>query len=239
MSIFNVDATPTTESTSEPQTESFLEQLVAKKGDQFRDPEALAKKALHADDYIEQLKAEKAQLETYKELIEGLKKDPKAGLEQLTKPKEEPLRAEPVENTTPTGSDIESQLEALLEKRTAKQKAKENLDSVEAVLAEQFGETAKTVVHEKAKELGFSVQRLAELAAESPKAFLNLVGVKAETGTRVAFGGSVNTGANAGPDKDSFEALMKEFEKNPKLVYDHTFNAKLIAAKQRERDQRK
>lgn len=239
MSIFNDDATPTTEGTSTPQPESFLEQLVAKKGDQFRDPEAIAKKALHADEYIEQLKAEKAELEAYKKLIEGLKTDPKAGLEQLVKPKEEPLRAEPVENTTPTGSDIESQLEALLEKRTAKERAKTNLESVESVLAGEFGETAKTVVQEKAKELGFTVQRMAEIAAESPKAFLNLLGVKAGAGARVAFGGSVNTGSNAAPDKDSFEALMKEMAKNPKLVYDNTFNMKLIAAKQRERDNRK
>lgn len=230
MSIFDADSTPTTEQGAEQQQTSFLEQLVAKKGDQFRDPEAIAKKALHADEYIEQLKTENAQLKTYAELIEGLKKDPKAGLEQIAKPKEEPLHTEPKENTTPEVGDIESQLEALLEKRSAKQRTQTNLQVAEQELQATFGEKAKEVVQTKAQELGMSVDKLAEIAADSPTAFLQLIGAKS-SGPRptVAVPSSVNTEKNTYVEKNS-EYYVRKLTENPKLVSDPQFNQEMYAA---------
>lgn len=229
MSIFNEEAAPTKEGTSEPQATSFLEQLVAKKGDQFRDPEAIAKKALHADEHIEQLKADIARLKTYEELIEGLKADPKAGLEQLTKPKEEPLLAKPEENTTPPAGDFESQIEAFLEKKKSKDTAQSNLQAVEHEIQANFGERAGDIVKAKAQELGMSLASMSAMAAESPKAFLQLVGVETKTQTRVVVPSSVNTEGLSIVEKNP-EYYTRELAKNPKLVQNAQFTQEMYAA---------
>lgn len=238
MSVFT-EQSPTTENNGQEQQASFLEQLVAKKGETFRDPEAIAKKALHADEHIEQLKSEVAKLKAYEELIEGLKKDPKAGLEQINKPKEEPaLRTEPEGKTTQDGSDIESQLELLLAKREVKQKTQTNLQDVEIKLAETFGERASEVVRNKAAELGMSLQRLSEMAAESPKAFYNLVGVDNKDVTQSKHVTStVNTEGRSTivKNRQYYEQKLRE---NPKLISNAAFGQEMYAAFAAEKNKR-
>lgn len=226
MSVFKEAEAPTTETTSSQQT-SFLEQLVATKGEQFRDPEAIAKKAVHADKLIEEQKAELARLKAYEELIEGLKKDPKAGLAQIIKPKEEPEpKPEIQEKTTQESGDIESQLELLLEKREQKTKAKSNLQVVEDKLQETFGEKAPEVVRNRAQELGMSVEKLAGMAAESPAAFFRLIGVQEETRTKTFVPTQVNTTSTAQKFRNS-QYYEQELAKNPKLIHDLSFTQQM------------
>jgi hypothetical protein len=241
MSVFNTAATPTTDTQAEA-TSSFLEKLVAQKGEQFRDPEALAKKAIHGDEYIAKLEAEKATLaqeaaeaKVYKELIEGLKKDPKAGLAQLSKQEEpEPKPTDAV--ATPQGQgDIESQFEQLLNKHEQKRKAAGNAQLVEEQLVNSFGDKAPDVIRAKAQELGMSVGKLQEIATDSPKAFFSLIGVApASQPSRVAVPSSFNTdGFSSKPT--GAEAFEKELEKNPKLAYDSNFTMRWLQAMASER----
>jgi len=47
---------------------------------------------------------------------------------------------------------------------------------VDAELEKSFGTNAKATVQNKAKELGISIERMQEIAAESPNAFFSLIG---------------------------------------------------------------
>lgn len=237
MSVFEETAnTPTTEQQAEEQA-NFLEELVSKKGERFRDPNEIAKKALHADEYIEKLKAENDRLKTYESLIEGLKKDPKAGLAQLIKPEETPEpKPKAKETTISEEGDIESRLDALLTKREQEKQVKQNLRTVEDTLYGTYGDRAKEVVQEKAQELGLPVKELAEMASKSPAAFLRLVGVetKQESVRKQTYvPSSVNTeGLSKRPTGAAY--FEDQLNKNPKLAYDGKFMMQWAEAKKRE-----
>lgn len=242
MSVFDTAADPTKE-TQAAAPESFLEKLVAQKGEQFRDPEALAKKAVHGDEYIAKLEAEKAELaqqaaeaKVYKELIEGLKKDPKAGLAQLIKPEETPEPKPEVPEVTPNGQgDIESQFEKLLANHESKRKAAGNAQLVEEQLVKSFGEKAPDVIRKKAQDLGMSVGKLQELATESPTAFFNLMGVTAvNQPTRVVTPSSYNT-EGFGSKATGVDSFEEELKKNPSLAYDSAFTLRWLQARSESR----
>lgn len=238
MSIFDENVeTPTKEQPTEKQEANFLEELVSKKGERFRDPNEIAKKALHADEYIEKLKEENVRLKAYEDFIEGLKKDPKAGLAQLSKPEETPEpKPKPKENTTPEEGDIESRLEALLSKKEQEKRVKDNLTKAEDVLYQTYGDKAKEVVASKAEELGLSVKKLAEMASESPAAFLRLVGAKDSDQKQVRqyIPSTMNTeGTARRPTGAAY--YQDQLDKNPKLAYDPKFMMKWAEQLQKEK----
>lgn len=63
---------------------------------------------------------------------------------------------------------------AQLAQKDAADKQQSNVLQVSATLAEKFGDAANTVVKDKAKELGMSVEKLKSLSADNPTLVLNL-----------------------------------------------------------------
>jgi len=195
MSVFDTDANQTTDSdqttenafSSETQPQdSFLSRLVETKGEQWRDPEVLAKGKLEADTYISNLESQ------LKELKEDLGKQDyaKSLLEQLQNRATDTTNVNTgvqsnrnnsgteAGNTTPDLSEdtLKSLVEQTLTEREKQNTVKQNLDSVNHQLEQMYGTEAKAEIEKKASTLGMSVNRLQEIAAESPTAFFTLIG---------------------------------------------------------------
>ena len=183
--------------------ESYLKKLVEAKGENWGDPEVLAKGKLEADGYIRTLEEQMAQMR------EDLKKQDYSAqlLEQLKGKAADPTTAKPEApnnnniggttdgNTNPTLSeeDLKSLVEKTLSEREQGTLVKQNLTHVDTELDKAFGAEAENVVKKKAEELGLSMDRMKELAAESPNAFLTLVGEKPTVPFKPIVQGSVRT----------------------------------------------
>ena len=173
----------TTEST--PPQDSFVAKLVEAKGDNWNNPEVLAKGKLEADTYIQQLEGQLS------EMREDLSKQDYAKnlLDQLQNKAAEPTTANtamPNNNTGGTSDgntnpnlseeDLKSLVEQTLTAREKDGLVKQNLAIVDQELEKSYGTEAKAKVQSKAQELGISLERMQEIAAESPNAFFSLIG---------------------------------------------------------------
>ena len=178
------------QTTSEtPPQESFVQKLVEAKGENWKDPEVLAKGKLEADGYIKTLEEQLAQMRE-----DMNKQDYQAQiLEQLQNKAAETTTANPAtpndngstETQDTTASLSENDLESLVEKTLVKREQdaviKQNLSQVDQELVNSFGTEATAKVQEKAQELGMSIERLRDIAAESPTAFFSLIGQPQKT----------------------------------------------------------
>lgn len=187
MTVFNGEnnQNPSTpEAKADESNQSYVERLVKEKGDQWSDPEVIAKGKYEADNYIQELKAKNeelaAQAEKAAKLEELIAKiEAKATEPTSVTPQSEDSGADGSNTKTPVSEDeLQSLVEKALTKREAESTVKQNLDQVNSQLEQLYGTEAEATVQKKAQELGMSKQRLQEIAAESPTAFFNLMGDK-------------------------------------------------------------
>lgn len=211
-----------------PPQESFLQKLVEAKGENWRDPETLAKGKLEADGYIKTLED---QLNQMREDIK--KQDYQAQiLEQLQNKATDSTTVETAtpnnngstetQNTTASLSenDLESLVEKTLVKREKDSVVKQNLSQVDQELVNSFGTEAEAKVREKAQELGMSMERLRDIAAESPAAFFSLIGQPQKTFNPMVQGSvrteGVNMQASNVRNWQYYQSLRRE---NPNQYY--------------------
>jgi uncharacterized protein involved in exopolysaccharide biosynthesis len=170
MSVFDGNHSGKEEPKTDDGNQSYVETLVKERGEQWKDPEVMAKGKLEADKHIAELNK---QLEELKAQSESGKKieDLLAKMEEATKSK---TTSESDTKTSVSEDDIQSLVEQTLTKKQQEERYKSNLAQVDSQLAEAFGDEASTVVQKKAQELGMSMDKLKEIAAESPNAFLAL-----------------------------------------------------------------
>lgn len=192
MSYFTDSANQSTETTDNQQTtpqanqaEDYVAKIVNAKGANWADPQVLAKGKLESDEFISNLEKQN------EELRAELGKQDYASelLKQLQTKNETPTAGSMVgdngsteqENTTPQFS--EDELKALvvstLEATNADAVRKNNIDVVNSKLTEMYGTEVDKVMDKRSVELGMTKDRLKELAAESPVAFMQLVGGEA------------------------------------------------------------
>lgn len=181
MSVFNGE---------DQSTEDFLSKVVEEKGEQWKDPATLAKGYVSAQEFIKKLQQEKD------ELLQDLKKQDyaKEVLDTLKTPKP----AVPPETQMHTAPAVtEQDLKALIQETitgTERQKtAEQNVKAVDQKLNELFGTDARKVVLERGQELGLSLNKLQEIASESPSAFLRLIGEAPTKSENRTVQGTVNT----------------------------------------------
>ena len=173
-------ADTTTEAGNVQTNEGYLNQLVGE-GKKFKDIEALAKGKLEADRHIseitktlDELRAELAKQDYAKSLLEQMSKGSDAGSEQ---PPPITTSSSNTENTTQSASDIESLVEKVITEKERNRTVSQNLAVVGEEMEKQFGDKAGQILKTKSNELGMSLDRLKEIAAESPTAFFQLIGV--------------------------------------------------------------
>lgn len=192
MSVFSEEAQPNapqeteqTTETTEP-TESFVAKLVEAKGENWKDPEVLAKGKLESDRYISELEAQLNQLredlkkEDYAEKIlqEIRNKATDTNTVNQSLPNNDTVGT--AQDDTPQSSLSEEDLKSLVEKtlteREMQSTVTQNLKVVDEELVKQYGTEAQKTVAKKAEELGISLDRMKEIASESPTAFFALIG---------------------------------------------------------------
>lgn len=172
----------TTSETQQTQTkESFIDHLVGD-GKKFRDIEALAKGKLEADKHIseitktlDELRAELAKQDYAKSLLEQMSKGSETGAEQ---PTPVTTSSSNTENTTQSASDFEALVEKVITAKEKSKTASQNISVVGEEMQKQFGDKTADYLKAKSLELNMSLDRLKEIAAESPTAFFQLIGVK-------------------------------------------------------------
>jgi hypothetical protein len=218
MSLF--EEAQTTEQTN-GQEESYLDQVVKTKGTNWSDPEVLAKGKLEADTYIQSLEGQLADLRTdmskqdyAAQLIQELKGE--ATVTGDVSPALENT-ASTAEATTPVGlgeEDLKSLVDRALTDRDNNKITESNQKIVEEEMAKKFGNDAQAEVNKRAKELGMSLDRMQEIASESPNAFLSLMGQPAPSlGSMVNSSirtESVTTQASSDRDWNYYQKLRKE-----------------------------
>ena len=227
-------ATAQTEQTTEqtqletsPQ-ESYVQKLVEAKGENWKDPEVLAKGKLEADGYIKTLEDQLAQMR------EDMKKQDYQAqiLEQLQNKATESTAVNNevpnnngdinTQNTTASVDEetLKSLVEQTLSQREKDNTVQQNLSQVDKELESSFGTEAAATVQKKAQELGMSMDRLRDIAAESPSAFFTLIGQPQKTFSPMVQGSvrteGVNMQASTERDWSYYQKLRRE---NRNLYY--------------------
>lgn len=227
---------------------SFLEQLVQAKGENWRDTETLAKGKLEADTYIKNLEDQLNQMRTdlskqdyAAQVLEELRG--KAADTSTAKTSEAKLKdtAGVEEDGTPSTLDedtLKSLVEKTLVEREEQGKVQLNLQTVQTQLTQRFGEQAGQAVRAKAEELGMSLQRMEQVASESPAAFMALFGPAPQAQSNNFLNGSVNTEsvnmqASTQRNWDYYQKMRRE---NPNQYYTPKIQQQLMADKLRQGD---
>lgn len=256
MSIFDeaksADAQPQEAQTTPEQTqqeeqpkESYLQKLVETRGDNWKDPEVLAKGKLEADEHIKNLETQLTQMR------EDLNKQDYAAqlLQQLEGKASAPTNEKPLEsnnnnnggtntegntNLAVSEDDLKSLVEKTLTERETQATVQQNIATVDAKLQETYGTEARNILVNKSQELGISVERMQDLAAESPSAFFALIGEKQQTFKPITQG-SVRTEAvgvkpNAERDFNYYQTMRRE---NRSLYYTPKMQQQMMEDRQR------
>ena len=211
-----------------PIQESFLDKLVQAKGENWRDPETLAKGKLEADGYIKNLEDQLANMR------EDMKKQDYQSeiLTQLQNKATETSAVNPevpndntsVNTQNTTGAVNEEDLKSLVEKtlnqRELQAKVQTNLELVDKELEGIFGTEAKAQIEKKATELGMSIDRLRDIAAESPNAFFALIGENKRPVDPIVSGSVRTEGVSMQPSTErNFDYYQKLRRENRNLYY--------------------
>ena len=250
MSVFT-DTTPSNQTPAEtvneatPTTESFVNKLVETKGQNFSDPEVVAKSKLEADAFIANLEQQNSQLredlskqDYSKNLLDQLQQNKAADIAPVT---DVGSTNNNNGNTIPDdgtkslgGGDLNSLITEALAKRDQDSKVSSNLGLVDKKLDELYGTEAAKTIEAKGDELGLSKDYLREMAAESPAAFFALIGETAVKVNNPVTASTVNTAGafNHVADRDAnfYRKIRKE---NPSLYYSPKIQREQVADAER------
>lgn len=214
----------------------YLTELVGE-GKKYRDPQALARSRIEADNFIEQLKQENAelrgtttqqrdQLSTISRLEDLIK-----NLETRGNP-QEPSGTSQRETTTYKPEDIESIVEQKLSARERQRKNEDNFKLVKSKLTEFFGDNYVTNVSNKIEELGITKEEFDDMSKTHPQMLFKALGM--ENNQSQNYQGiprnNPNTFTPKGPEAHTYSWWQAQKLSDPKLFKD---NSKL---KQMEKD---
>lgn len=223
---------------SDPNQGSFISQLVASKGEQWSNPEVIAKGKVEADQHITLLEQQLS------DMREDLARQDysKTLLETLQNPQAQASPPEPAENNgdkpttvTPVDSEsLESLVTNVLQKREQTATATANIDIVEKALSDAFGTEANATVQAKANELGISLESMKDLASQSPNAFLTLVGSPPVTQGGSAPKSTVNSAAAFNTSNERNYDYYRNLRKtNPSHYYSPATQRAMLEDRQR------
>jgi hypothetical protein len=236
MSVFTEGAATEQSTQTEQQTteatqpeESYVAKLVEAKGENWKNPEVLAKGKIESDRYISELETQLTHMR------EDLSKQDYAQklLDRLQDKAAEPTAAKTVmsnnnniggaseENTLSKTSeeDLKSLVEKTLTEREEQNTVKQNLAFVDQELEKSFGTDAQAAVEKKAEELGISLHRMQEIASESPDAFFSLIGEPKRNFNPMVQGSVRTEGVNMQASTDRNWGYYQKLRRENKNVY--------------------
>lgn len=213
-----------TDPKGEQSSSGWLDKVVAEKGEQFRDPEQLAKSVFNANMHIKQLEEENRKYkesmvkEEYgKQLLDELRKQqPTSGEHSQL---EQPITGGKAEATPQYGpEEIKKLVNEAVTLREHERTQAQNHEEVDRILRERYGDNAKAELTKRAAALNLDLAYLAEIGGKSPSALFAILGEKPVAQTNRAADSSVNSmslnSSNSGKrDWRYYQSLRKE---NPK-----------------------
>lgn len=218
MSIFEEGAE---DQPAQNETPTSLYETLVGEGKKFKTVEDLAKAKLESDRFIEQLKEEPKQL---REDLNRLVEETRLLKELATRNNGAPLAQQ--EQKTPDSSSPEIDLDARIRetlKRTAEEdRRQQNINQVNEAMVQTYGtlEKAKEVLKQKATELGVGAEFLQDVAARSPKAFFQTVGITEVARAQMTSANStVNTAAmgSTGVKTNTYKWYQQLRKDNPSM----------------------
>lgn len=195
---------------------NLLGMIVNEQGSQkYNSIEDALKGAAHAQAYIAQLKAEKAELENKYNTVQvdvNKQAELERTVQELLSRQSHQAPANPAANAVDPNA-IAELVNKTLEQRTATERAQANQKEVATQLLTKFGTEAEAKYNAAAQELGLTVAEMNEFAAKSPKAVLKALGVSEQPApkpnTFAPAPSAVNTAAFQ-PQQDTFIGRNKE-----------------------------
>ena len=239
---------PVTEPNSEetPPQDSFVKKLVEARGEKWSDPEVIAKGKMEADAYINDLEAQLTQLredlgkqDYASQLLNQLqnKAPTSTGGNTVAPNKNNDASGTGTDghtNQTVSESDLKSLVEKTLTEREAKATVEQNLGVVMQHLNDTYGTEVNATIKKKADELGMSLDRMEEIAKESPTAFFTLIGESKKPAKSMTSGSIRTEGVNfqnAGARDWNYYQDMRRT--NSRLYYTTKTQQQLIEDKRR------
>jgi hypothetical protein len=239
---------PVTEPNSEetPPQDSFVKKLVEARGEKWSDPEVIAKGKMEADAYINDLEAQLTQLredlgkqDYASQLLNQLqnKAPTSTGGNTVAPNKNNDASGTGTDghtNQTVSESDLKSLVEKTLTEREAKATVEQNLGVVMQHLNDTYGTEVNATMKKKADELGMSLDRMEEIAKESPTAFFTLIGESKKPAKSMTSGSIRTEGVNfqnAGARDWNYYQDMRRT--NSRLYYTTKTQQQLIEDKRR------
>ena len=226
MSYFNSDGNqppnPATPPANPANPADYVAEVVKAKGDQWANPQVLAKGKLEADTHIAglenqltELRSELDKQDYASELLTQLKDQ---GKPPAVETPSAPTGGTGQEPTAPTLS--EDELKNLIVSTLTNQKAEDvkqsNLRVVDEKLNQLYGTEVDKVMDKRSSELGITKERLQDMASDSPTAFFALLGEPVKKTEAPTPHSVINTSADSftstGGDRDwaYYQKLKKE-----------------------------
>lgn len=158
--------------------DEFSFEALVGEGKKFRDGDALAKKAVHADRHIENLEKEladmRAELQGRLSMEEMLEK-----VQTRSDPANPPQPSNLFSGEDDGGSqkkiDLAEEVRKVVQTERQKERRDSNIESAKTELKKRFGADYKQKLEQIAESLEVGVSMLNDMAASSPSGFLKLV----------------------------------------------------------------
>lgn len=197
--------------------------------------DALIKKALAADDHINKLESEHAQLrstdDTLQEVLKRLEQ-PQNSVQnnELNQTHERSNSSESLSK-----DDIEDIVSQIVERKQKTSQAKANVDMIKTKLQEVWGDDYRTKVSSRSQELGIDQSYLESMAESQPQAFLSLILPQS------AINPNPNTHLPPSSTKqiedksfkgETYKEFREQEKANPSLLYDPKFQKRKLQAAQ-------
>lgn len=157
---------------------TLLSQIRNERGEQkYRTVEEALNGLKHAQEFIPQLTTKQRQLE--QELEDARRAAAKvAEIENTVKSLTQQVSSPPAtQGPAITPEQVAELIDVTLQRKQAETSAQANTKAVTAAVLAKFGDKAEQVFYGKAEELGLSKAEFNALAAKTPKAVLNLLGI--------------------------------------------------------------
>lgn len=222
MSLFDSTISQDAALKEDDNQESFVKKLVESKGDNWSNPEVIAKGKLEADALIVQQKEQIAELTTKlseqdysKKLLDQLQSKVAEPQQPVVTQQEDPSK----EDTTLEVGKIEDLVKQSLDKHEKEKIEASNVAVVEKAMREKFGDKAEAIVQAKAQEMGVSVAFLGSIASQSSEAFLRLVGTETKTESGHTSQNNVNTGTGFSSSNERNYAFYENLRKTDSVKY--------------------
>lgn len=222
-----------------PPQDSFLQKLVETKGENWRDPEVLARGKLEADGYIKTLEDQLALMrediskqDYSKQILDQLQNKATDSSPVLSEGSNKNSGDTQANNTSQAMSEenLKSLVEQTLSQRDKETTVKRNLSLVDDELTKTFGTEATVEVKKKADALGMSMDRLKEIAAESPNAFFTLIGEPKKSFSPMVTGSVRTDGVNMqNSSEHNFDYYQKLRRENRALYYSPKVQQQMMA----------